>query len=157
MKKLLMLAAVLGLVGGIVRAADAPAQPVLKAKVTLAEDGPRLYAKVRLTGIQAKQVLKVHLTWTAPEVYFTPKKGEKVLLFKTSGRLPEGRDWTAGDEVSYCYCSDTNEKGCWRTHANFLIEYQLDNGKTAKAVGTWTVSLVGEDGVALGSATYDVK
>lgn len=151
----------IGLIALLASCALRPAYAAVIAEVTLDEDGDRLYAKGRIHGVEAGQVIYVHLEWKAPDVFFTSKAGEKTRLFAEGGKLPTKGDghWAVGDAdgKSKCFCKDTGEKGCWRTRANFLIEYTLDNGTKARAVGVWTVSLVDDAGAVLGSGTYEVK
>jgi hypothetical protein len=163
MKKLITVAALVVLGAARIGYADekvkAAAPSGVTVEVKLAEEGHRLYANARLHGVPSGEVLYVHLEWKAPDVFFTNKKGEKFRLFNEGGKLPTKGDghWAVGDKSGACFCKDSGEKGCWRTHADFLIEYTLDSGKTTRAVGTWTVSLVDDAGTVLGSGTYEVK
>lgn len=141
-------------------AADTPvvAKPSVTADIRLAEQDNRLYASVRVHGVEKGQVVSgVHLVWVHPAIEYTNKKGEVTKLFTDGGSLPAKGAWEIGDKDSGCYCKDTGEKGCWRTHADFLVEYKLDSGAKARAVGEWTVRLVAGDGTVLGTATYAVK
>lgn len=135
-----------------------PAFAAVTAEIKLAEDGSRLYASVRVHGVEAGQVIEgVHIVWSHPAVEYTNKKGEVTKLFTDGGSVPAKGAWAIGDKDSRCFCKDTKETGCWRTHADFLVEYKLDNGKTVRAVGVWHVELVNGNGEAMGSADYTVK
>jgi hypothetical protein len=138
-----------------------PAFAAVTAEVALAEDGDRLYSKVRVRGVEAGQVIYVNLVWKAPDVFHVSKNGDNTRLFAEGGKLPTKGDgrWAVGDAdpKARCFCQDTGEKGCWRTRANFLIEYLLPSGAKARAVGVWTVSLVDSAGLVLGSGSYTVK
>jgi hypothetical protein len=163
MKQLIVMTSFVALMGAGGVRGEAKVEAVksgVTAVVTLAEDGDRLYMKARLSGIASKQTVSCHVEWKAPDVSYTHKDGHKTRLFGEGGRLPATKEWTAGDEKGSCYCSDTKEKGCWRTRANWLTQYDMETGKgskTVRAVGTWTVSIVDADGKTLGSATYEVK
>lgn len=152
MKKLITVLALLA--SCVVR----PAFAAVTAEVKLAEDGQRLYASIRVHGIEKGQVVEgVHFVWSHPAVEYTNKKGETTKLFTDGGVVPAKGSWSIGDKDSQCFCKDSGEKGCWRTHADFLVEYKLENGKTVRALGAWHVQLVDGDGNVIASGDYTVK
>jgi len=132
------------LVALLVLAAGA-ASAAMTADVTMAEDGILLFAHARVHGIEAGKTVAVTFRWTAPAKRFVSS------LYTPSKKL--------GDDTSkaLCFCEDTGEKGCNRTKATRTIEYNNVDGKHVRAVGIWKCDLLDENGVVLGSATYEVK
>jgi Tfp pilus assembly protein FimT len=135
-----------------------PAFAAVKANVSLAEDGDKLWANARLTGIESGQTVTVTFRWTAPLVEYTTKKGKKVRLFSDT-TLTCSRP--LGDADGPCVCSDTGEKGCQRTRAYRTLVTTLSNGTEVRAAGTWHVDvLIGfgtKDEYLIGQATYEIK
>ena len=159
MKKLIAVAVLLGLVASA-QAADKkvaaePAKSTLTAKVTLAEDGGLLWCHARILGIARGQTVEPTIKWTAPDVFYVRKNGEKLRIFQDS-------TWTGkkvlGDpdpKNPPCVCTDTGEKNCARTKATRTLK-TVASGKEYVAKGTWKVEVVVGD-VVIGSATYEVK
>ena len=62
------------------------------------------------------------------------------------------------NSAARCFCKDTSEKGCWHARADFTIQYKLPDGRTVRAGGAWTFSVVNaDDGSVLGTASYDLR
>ena len=164
MKKVLLTMAVL--IAGVALAA-APKTPAsgsvpmtnVSVQIKLAEDGDQLWCHIRFKGIEARQTIQYRFRWTAPEVVFLTKKGEKVPLFSNSVYpVADKSALVAGDSGGTCYCKDSGEKGCWRSKAYRTLKTTLGNGKEVRAVGTWKVEVLNDaDSTVLGSLTYDVK
>ena len=164
MKKVLLTMAVL--IAGVALAA-APKTPAsgsvpmtnVSVQIKLAEDGDQLWCHIRFKGIEARQTIQYRFRWTAPDVVFTPKKGDVVKLFlSTVYPVADKPALVAGDSSSQCYCRDSGEKGCFRSKAYRTLKTTLDNGKTFRALGTWKVEILDDaDGTVLGSLSYDVK
>ena len=144
MKKLVAIAVILGLTGGVMAAKkadlNAPCDSTkagIVATVTLAEDGDKLWCHVKFTGVEKGQRISPVIKWTAPEVYYTTKKGNKVLVF---------------DNSTYESPSVRTKTKAWRTLSSVVSGTE----KTMRAVGIWKVEVL-VDGVVIGSAEYKVK
>jgi len=139
MKKLIAIMAMLAVCSVVMAAKKAaPVEPAkakaeIVAKVKLAEDGDTLYCRVKFTGVEAGKTIMPVINWTAPEVYYTTKKGTKVLLFKVSDHYdsPPVRTKTKATRT--------------------LVTTVTGVGKVVRAVGLWKAEVT-VDGVVVGSA-----
>ena len=168
MKKLIALVAVLAVASAVYAAkkvainpekaaelGDVPQESSLLAKVSLAEDGNQLWCHVRILGIAHGRTIEPVIKWTAPEVVYTNKKGEKTLIFQNSEW--KGKKLLGDPDIKNppCRCTDTGQKNCARTKAFRTLKTEA-SGKTYTATGTWKVEVL-VDGVVIGSAEYLVK
>ena len=126
-----------------------------KAKITFNEEGDRLWAHVRITGLVKGIAFPVRIEWKAPRVTYRHKDGSETVLFADSFIVPIRK---AGDVRWTCVCSDTGEKGCARTRAYRTLVTTLKDGTVRRAAGIWRVAVKNDDtGSVLGEATYEVK
>jgi hypothetical protein len=151
--KMTLIATGLGLAALFVRS---PAQAAVTAEISFSENGTHLDAHVRVRGLEAGQAFRSTFRWTAPEVFYTTKKGEKIALFQSSEYTPEKPVGVAGVPWR-CLCADTKEKGCWRTRAYRTIVTTLHDGSTRRGVGVWKLEFLDESGAVLGSGEHEVK
>jgi hypothetical protein len=126
------------LVAGVVVAA-------VTADVKLAEEGNKLWCHARLHGIASGQTVKITFRWTAPTKWAV-----------NSEYTPE-RALGDDETKALCFCEDTGEKGCARSRAYRTIEYENEDHKNVRAVGTWKCEILDGQGKVLGSENYEVK